>query len=71
VNADSALYRDASSGIRTMPSAAPPTSKKLRGFLDQIDRHGAIQNLADISGRPLERVASRIPDGDTVRDGRS
>src|SRR5689334_7150364 len=29
VNADSALYRDASSGIRTMPPAVPPTSKKL------------------------------------------
>jgi poly(hydroxyalkanoate) depolymerase family esterase len=63
VNADSALYRDASSGIRSMPSAAPPTSKKLRGFLDQFDRRGVMQNLADLPGRPMERVGSRIPDG--------
>jgi poly(hydroxyalkanoate) depolymerase family esterase len=60
VNANSALYRDASSGIRIMPSAVPPTSKKLRGFLDQIDQRGAMQNLVDLSGR---RVGPRIPDG--------
>jgi len=63
VNADSALYRDASSGIRTVPSAVPPTSKKLRGLLDQIDRRGVMQNPADLSGRPIERVGPRIPEG--------
>jgi len=63
LNADSALYRDASSGIRTMPSAAPSTSKKLRGFLDQFARRGVMENLADLPGRPIERVRSRIPDG--------
>jgi poly(hydroxyalkanoate) depolymerase family esterase len=63
VNADSAHSRDASSGIWTMPSAVPPTSKKLRGFLDQIDRRGVMQNFANLPGRPMERVRSRIPDG--------
>ena len=62
VNANSALCRDASSGIRIMPSAVLPTSKKLRGFLDQLDRRGVMQNAADLSSRP-ERVGPRIPDG--------
>jgi poly(hydroxyalkanoate) depolymerase family esterase len=63
VNADTALHRDACSGIRILPSAALPTSKKLRGLLDQIDRRGVMQHLADLPGRPMERVRSRIPDG--------
>jgi esterase/PHB depolymerase len=63
VNANSALYRDASSGIRIMPSAVPPTSKKLRCFLNRIDQHGVMQHLVDLPGRPVERVGPQIPDG--------
>jgi poly(hydroxyalkanoate) depolymerase family esterase len=46
-----------------MPSAVPSTSKKLRGFLDQFGPRGVMQNLADLSSRPVEPVRCPIPDG--------
>ena len=57
-NADSA-----SSGIEPVPSAVPPKPKKLLGFLDRIGQHGVMQNLVDLSARPVERVGPRLPDG--------
>jgi esterase/PHB depolymerase len=53
----------ASSGTQTVPSAVPPTFKKLRGFLDRIDQRGVMQNLVDLPGRPMECVGPRIPNG--------